>query len=160
MKYDKPLTQDELSEFVRAGLIDDKVCEGYARLAEELKGEDADMAKREYKLDYRVINHDFNRRAFEDFNVFRNVHVHDGAVEVLDRYRKGKISFDELDEALDKLVMWQEWSRTEYEILIGPWPSHDEDEWEKIDCYRQYHMNHTAAALKVLYDNNLPVTKS
>ena len=47
MKYDKPLTQDELSEFVRAGLIDDKVCEGYARLAEELKGEDADMAKRE-----------------------------------------------------------------------------------------------------------------
>ena len=108
-----------------------------------------------YRLEYRVVNYDTNRREVVSFNVFDNIRVNDGAQALLDRFKRGELSFDELDERLDRLVAWQEWARCEYEVQVGPWPCGADDERRIIDCYTQYHVNHTAAALGILYANGL-----
>ena len=117
------------------------------------------MAKKKYLLDYRVLNFDWNKNTVIEFNVFDNITVRENAEELLQKYAKGDITFNEFDDKLDQLVKWQEWARCEYEMLISPWPSKEDDEAEKVDCYQQYHMNHTAAAIKVLYDNGLSPEK-
>lgn len=108
---------------------------------------------RQYKLEYYVLNGDFNTKTVAPWNVFNNIHVADSASKALDQLYAGKMSFSDFVDEIDHAVQWQEWSRVEYEIAASQICA---DEQTKIDCYAQYAPNKIAAAAYIALINATP----
>ena len=92
----------------------------------------------------------------ERFNIFRNWVMAEAVFKACKKHlrNKKKFTYDELKEEIRKVIMWQEWSRTEYECVVGPWPTHDDDELIKVDCYWQAEPN-----IEIITDMCLKRTK-
>ena len=88
-------------------------------------------------LQYFVLNWDFNARKIVNFNIFRNYHLNKAAIEHAEQLINGEIDFAEFKEELRKDIMWQEWSRVEYEISVGRPFEENCENLEKWDCYAQ-----------------------
>ena len=99
------------------------------------------MTDKEYDFRFYALNYDFNGRKVEFFNVFNNILVYDYTVKAVKDYWKGKYTLEEFTKELDHIIMWQEWSRCEYEIMVGDLFEQDPNNYEKIDCYQQAHAN-------------------
>lgn len=97
---------------------------------------------REYNFEWYVLNENPNTRKIEPFNVFDNITLYEGAVELCDEWIKsGDMAWEDFVEELRRLIQWQEWGRREYEIMVAPLWSEDKSEWKKIDCYAQAELN-------------------
>lgn len=95
------------------------------------------MNKDNVKLEYYVLNWDHNTHKVVNFNIFRNWRLRDAAIEDAERLIRGEIDYAEFKEELLKSIMWQEWSRFEYEISVGRPFEEDVEKLEKWDCYGQ-----------------------
>lgn len=94
--------------------------------------------------EFYVINENFNAKKIEMFNIFRNWRVGEEVFKLCKKHlrNKKKYTFEELQEDIRKTIQWQEWSRCEYEVLVGSLFMKDyEKELEKIDCYWQAEPN-------------------
>ena len=87
-------------------------------------------------FEYYVLNQGLNRKEIKPFNIFGNTRVLENTNELCVRYKREKMSFSDFTEELRQIIMWQEWSRCEYEIAVKGWLDRD-DTWQKIDCYEQ-----------------------
>lgn len=108
------------------------------------------MIDKEYDFHYYALNYNFNERKIEFFNVFNNILVYEHTVKAVNDYWKGKYTLEEFINELDHIIMWQEWSRCEYEIAVGYLFEEDTDKFEKIDCYQQAHANIDLIAQQVI----------
>ena len=93
------------------------------------------------KLQFYVLNYDFNKRQIVHYNIFNNIHVYESTLELIKDYNDNKYSFDEFVKELINIVKWQEWSRREYEISVGDAFEEDLDKFEKWDCFEQFKPN-------------------
>lgn len=101
------------------------------------------------KFEFYVLNYDFNGKKVENFNIFNNISLNDAVEKEVRKYLRlskkycyvGEHSyiygFDGLCKAIKTLIMWQEWSRREYEISVGDAFEDDLSKFEKWDCYKQ-----------------------
>lgn len=107
------------------------------------------------KFEYYVLNYNFNKKCVENFNIFDNITLNDTVEKEVRKYLRSPkkyyymkhglwvgentyiYGFDGLCETIKSLIMWQEWSRVEYEISVGDAFEKDLDNFEKWDCYRQ-----------------------
>lgn len=103
----------------------------------------------EPKFEFYVLNYDFNHSKVINFNIFDNSRVYTDTLKEVKRYcrspknykynyysiRGDKVitGFEGLCEAI-KMALRQEWSRCEYEVMVG---SMFDDKQEKWDCYSQ-----------------------
>ena len=107
-------------------------------------------------LEYYVINYDSNSRKIYQFNIFRNWVLEEAVIKEIKKYLRNPskykhvkrwrdesdiYGFDGLCAEIRSLIMWQEWSRCEYEILVGSLFADSLDDMEKIDCYWQCEKN-------------------
>lgn len=91
------------------------------------------------KYEFYVIRYDLNKKECEMWNIFNNWLVSESVFKDCKKYlrNKNKFSFEELKEEIRRTIMWQEWSRVEYEISVGdPFPR-ESDKFKKVDCYWQ-----------------------
>ena len=89
------------------------------------------------QFEWYVLNENLNRnREIVPYNIFNNIRVNERTNELCVKYKRDKMTFEDFTEELRKIIMWQEWSRCEYEIMIKSMFG-DDDNWEKIDCYTQ-----------------------
>ena len=116
------------------------------------------------QFEYYVLNDDFNKRKIEPFNIFRNVWVNDRTLKAVKKYVRAPskfkfeswrskevfYGFEAFVKELDQIIMCEEWSRCEYEILVNGMFS-DEDHVQKIDCYEQCKPNMEMIAREVIY---------
>ena len=89
--------------------------------------------------EFYVVRYDINKRDVEMWNIFQNWLVGEHVFKDCKKYLRNKkeLSFEELKEKIRRTIMWQEWSRVEYEISVGdPFPR-DMDKLKKIDAYYQ-----------------------
>lgn len=94
------------------------------------------MAKKP-KYEFYVVQYDINSRKIGMENVFRNWVLSDRVEEDCRKYLRQELTYDELKKEIDTSIMWQEWSRVQYEISAGdPFPK-SVDELTKIDAYYQ-----------------------
>ena len=111
------------------------------------------------KFEYYVLNYNFNKKCVENFNIFNNISLNEATEKEVRKYlrspkkyyyikyglRVGEYDyiygFDGLCEAIKSLIMWQEWSRCEYEISVGDAFETDIKNLEKWDCYKQCEPN-------------------
>ena len=94
--------------------------------------------------EFYVINEDFNTREIEMFNIFRNWLVSEDVFKYCKKHlrNKKKYTFEQLQEDIRRTIHWQEWSRCEYEVVVGSLFMKDyEKELKKIDCYWQAEPN-------------------
>lgn len=95
------------------------------------------MMNKEAKLEFYVLRYDFNAKKIVNFNIFNNYRLYEAAVEEAQKLIRGEIDFAEFKEELRKDIMWQEWSRFEYEISVGRPFEENCENLEKWDCYAQ-----------------------
>lgn len=82
------------------------------------------------KLVWNVIVE--NNRNIEQRNVFN--YNWPFRARIYRAYRDFEDNFDEFSKAVKEALMHEYWSRTEYEIIISPWPSHiDENELKRLN---------------------------
>lgn len=93
---------------------------------------------KQLKFEWYVLNENFNRNhSIEPYNIFNNIRVNEGTNALCVKYKRDKMKFEDFVEELRKIIMWQEWSRCEYEIVVGSLFAHEEKDLKKIDCYQQ-----------------------
>lgn len=112
------------------------------------------MGKKEYALHWEVPNYDINRRALRQFNIFDNSLVHDSFGALLKKYKRRELDFGHLCEGFRKDLMWQEWSRVEYEIGLAEDNGTAEDAI-KIDAYSMALLNIRFIVGAALLENGL-----
>lgn len=92
---------------------------------------------KQLKFEWYVLNENLNRnREIVPFNIFNNIRVNERTNELCVKYKRNKMTFEDFTEELRRIIQWQEWSRCEYEIVVGSLFG-DDDSWQKIDCYAQ-----------------------
>ena len=89
------------------------------------------------KLEWNVLNYDFNKRKSNYFNVFYSGFDKELKKEIQDRNIKTRL---ELKDFIDCWARYNYWGRTEYEIYIGDLCSTDK-ELDKISVYQQIKIN-------------------
>lgn len=125
-------------------------------------------------FEYYVMNEDRygNHKEIKPFNIFQNwildeavqkevkkylrapkkyKHIKQYANPYLNREEVVIYGFEGFCEELRRLIMWQEWSRCEYEILVASLFDNNNESVKKIDCYDQCEKNIPMIAREVIY---------
>ena len=118
---------------------------------------------------FYVLNYNWNKKCVENFNIFNNISLNDAVEKEVRKYLRSPkkycclkhglwvgehiyiYGFDGLCETIKSLIMWQEWSRREYEISVGDAFEDDLSKFEKWDCYRQCEPNIAMITREVIY---------
>lgn len=113
------------------------------------------------RFKYYVLNYDFNSRKIKPFNIFDNCLVNEHTEKLVKKYlrspkkfsvkRNGNTltGFEAFCDELRSIIMWQEWSRCEYEIFVSGWSNGENP--KKIDCYQQALPNIEMISREVIY---------
>lgn len=117
------------------------------------------------KFEFYVLNYDFNGKRVENFNIFNNILLNKETEKIVKKYLRSPKNFKYDDyfnkqvlfgfegfcKELERLIMWQEWGRREYEISVGDAFEDDLEELEKWDCYMQCKPNIEIIAREVIW---------
>lgn len=112
------------------------------------------------KLEYYVINMPMNGDRPVSFNIFDNFTVNNRAIEAIKEYRdkgeagyvKGSTSgFNAFANEIRIIIMAEEWSRNEYEIMVGGTHTDDINKFYKWDCFMQCVPNISMIAREILW---------
>lgn len=117
------------------------------------------------QFEFYVLNFNAVTQKVEMFNLFRNRLVNEAVEKEVKAYVKQQENYKpKLQESYDKstgfaalvyeiekIIMWQEWSRREYEIYVADAFETDIAKCEKWDCYRQAQANIKAIARECVY---------
>lgn len=117
------------------------------------------------KFEFYVLNYDFNGKRVENFNIFNNILLNKETEKIVRKYLRSPKNFKYDDyfnkqvlfgfegfcKELERLIMWQEWGRREYEISVGDAFEDDLEELEKWDCYMQCKPNIEIIAREVIW---------
>ena len=102
-----------------------------------------DYPNYEFYVVCQKMNRPIDKDYVERFNIFQNWLVSENTFKACKKHlrNKKKFTFEELQEEIRQIIMWQEWSRYEYECSAGPAFPRSLDELKKIDCYWQAEPN-------------------
>ena len=96
------------------------------------------MRKNNIKLEWYVLEHDFNSKSIKNSNILEYLDIEDLHKSVV---KKKEIkNIEELKDYLRGEMFYYLHSRAEHEIMVGGLFS-KEEEYEKIDAFRQIEMN-------------------
>ena len=96
------------------------------------------MKVKNVKLEWNVLMWDSNNKKVVNYNVLDNELIERLHKEIVKK--KTIINYEQLKENVKRWCMYYYWSKCEHEILVSGWLA-EEDEFEKIDAWRQIEMN-------------------
>ena len=105
--------------------------------------------RNEMKLEYYVLNHDFNKNEIYQFNIFDNYYVYNGAIKAVVNYMTGAYNYDAYVKELRSVIMHEMWSRVQYEIAVGGLFDEDMKHAKKVDVFYQVEKNLNVIAMYV-----------
>lgn len=122
------------------------------------------------QFEYYVLNYDSIKKKVTNYNIFNNIYVNEKTNEFLDEYCNlmneedytsedfwnGKLyhGFAALCYDIDRIIRYEEWSRVQYEISVGPPFCDDFDKYTKLDCYYQAKPNMEMIVRELIYQYN------
>ena len=89
------------------------------------------------KLEWNVYVNNFNSKRIETYNIFKHGGFLDDCKKAARKYSKDEAAF--LEE-VRKYLMYNFWSKCEWEIVITDWPTSGKVE-KKIDVFDQVMLN-------------------
>lgn len=87
-------------------------------------------------MEWNVYFHDFNGQKIVTWNIFNNWRFKESVEELL---KNKKLNKEEFSEKLRLKLMYNFWSKVEYEVIISPYRGEGND--VKIDIYDQVMLN-------------------
>lgn len=91
-------------------------------------------------LKYYVIGYDANENKIYTANIFDNINIYNGTVELINDYLTNK-DFGAFHDGLVKIVRHEMWARYQYELSVNePFPK-DLNKSKKIDFFSQFEPN-------------------
>lgn len=91
------------------------------------------------QLKWNVYVYSFNSRQIVTFNIFDHGRFKDDVLKIPKKI--GLDDFNLFKEQLRRELMYYYWCKCEWEIIISPWPTHDNDPEIKVDVYNQVMLN-------------------
>lgn len=85
-----------------------------------------------------VICEDFNGRNIRWYDIFRHYGFFD---DVQEAYKKHCDDFDAFSDAVRRSLSYYFWSKCEWEVIVGSWPSSDRVLSRKVDVFEQVDAN-------------------
>lgn len=73
------------------------------------------------QMEWYTITFSFQGQKPESFNIFHSYKFSRGVVDILSSRKR--LTYAEFRDAIRKECMYSFWSKCEYEIVVGPWPS-------------------------------------
>lgn len=107
------------------------------------------MAWNDIKFEYYAVRVDFNTKKVNQFNIFDNTYVYNGALKAVVQYMTGVIKYDEYVKELRSVIMHEMWSRVQYEISVGEAFEENAKNLHKIDVFYQIEKNLPVIAMYV-----------
>ena len=89
---------------------------------------------------WNVYYYNLNKRQIEIFNIFEHWKFNEEVQKDLSRYRNR----EEFATRLKSNLVYYFWSKSEWEVLVSPWTSSDEQSVIKIDVCDQVMLNFEA----------------
>lgn len=116
-------------------------------------------------FEFYVLNYDFNGKKVQQYNIFNNLIVAEDTEKEIKKFLRNQkkysykpfykdeeyYGFEAFCQRLKSIIMYQEWSRREYEISVGDAFETDINKFEKWDCYKQAEPNIQIIAREVIY---------
>lgn len=96
------------------------------------------MKVKNVKLEWNVLMWDSNNKKVVNYNVLGQELIEELHQKIVKK--KTITNYEQLKENIKSWCMYYYWSKCEREILISGWFA-EEDEFEKIDAWRQIEMN-------------------
>lgn len=97
------------------------------------------MRVKNVNLKWNVLLYDCNNKKVENYNIFYQDFVKELHKEIA--IKKNIKSYDKLYNYIRSWAMYHYWSKCEFEIVVGDFPTSTLENLEKIDVYRQIEMN-------------------
>ncbi len=107
------------------------------------------MAWNDIKFEYYAIRVDFNTKKVNQFNIFDNAYVYNGALKAVVRYMTGATKYNEYVKELRSVIMHEMWARVQYEISVGEAFEENAKNLHKIDVFYQIEKNLPVIAMYV-----------
>lgn len=92
--------------------------------------------KKKVKLEYYVLNGDFNENTIKPYNV-----LGDWIIDFVSTNKNKFNSHEELRDLLKHEFMYYYWCKSEYEIMVGGLFDKYPDDFKKIDIWSQIEPN-------------------
>lgn len=115
---------------------------------------------KEVQFEWYVLNEVRYKNEFDDnylyngnikpWNIFNNYCVNERTNLLCREYKSKKMTFEDFKERLRSIIMCEEWSRCEYEIMVESMFAKEGEPAQKIDCYSQVLPNLDILAKHVL----------
>ena len=75
-------------------------------------------------LIYNVYVEDFNNKSIKTINIFKHASFYDSLLRIK---REQKDNFEKFSEEVKKSLMYNFWSKSQYEVVITSWPPYVDD---------------------------------
>ena len=93
---------------------------------------------KEIKLEWNVLDYDFNKKEIVQKNIFYESFI----LDLKNKIEMGKIeNYSQLASFIDSWAKYKYWSKAEYEILVGNIFDENTNNFKKIDIYYQIKLN-------------------
>ena len=92
---------------------------------------------RKVDFEWYVMNDDFNKKEIAPYNIFNNRYIFEETNKLCVKYKRNKMNFEDFTEELRRIIMYELWSRCQYEIIVSSLFDKNEETFKKIDCYEQ-----------------------
>lgn len=93
---------------------------------------------KEIKLEWNVLNYDFNKKEIVQKNIFYESFI----LDLKNKIEIGEIkNYSQLASFIDSWAKYRYWSKAEYEILVGNIFEENTNNFKKIDIYYQIKLN-------------------
>ena len=90
------------------------------------------------KLEFYVLNYDFNKKELYNMNIFNNCKFIEGIKEAVNKYTSlSAYNYNSFKEDIQKELQYAFWCKREYELFIGDAFETNLDNYEKVDVYSQ-----------------------
>ena len=93
-------------------------------------------------MTWNVFTFDFNSKKLKIYNVLSHtLFVESVEKRAKELYRDNLPDYTKFREYVRLELQYYFWSKCEWELVMSPWPPHEDDEGEKIDVYDQVMLN-------------------
>lgn len=98
--------------------------------------------KKFFNLTWNVYIFDMNTNELKEYNIFKHGNFLKSVLkDAEEEYGEDLPDYEKFKERVRKELRYYFWSKCEWELIMSPWPPHEDDKDKKIDVYEQIMLN-------------------
>ena len=93
-------------------------------------------------LIWNVFIFDMNTNELKEYNIFKHGNFLKSILkDAEEEYGENLPDYEKFKERVRRELQYYFWAKCEWELVMSPWPPHEDDKDKKIDVYEQIMLN-------------------